>query len=159
MENLQFGYSATPFGQCCIVFDDEQVYALAFVDSADDFDITKLVAAKYTLNNERCDALATDIFINKKDVKIIAKGTDFQVTVWNELRKIPFGETRTYSQIAQQIGRPSAVRAVANAVGANKISYIIPCHRVIRSDGGIGGFRWGVEVKRKLLADENNGKW
>lgn len=82
------------------------------------------------------------------------QGTAFQQLVWDYLRTIPAGETRTYTQVADGVGRPSAVRAAASACGANRVSVLIPCHRVIRGDGGLGGYRWGLEVKRALLARE-----
>ena len=82
-------------------------------------------------------------------------GTDFQKKVWDELLKIPPGSVVSYSQIAQNIGQPNAVRAVANACGANKIAVIIPCHRVIRSDGSLGGYSSGLWRKRFLLQLEN----
>ena len=86
------------------------------------------------------------------------KGTNFQKMVWTELKKIPFGETRTYKEIAIAIGKPKAARAVANACGKNPYPIIIPCHRVVRSDGSIGGFTGdgGVEKKRQLLRQENH---
>jgi AraC family transcriptional regulator of adaptative response/methylated-DNA-[protein]-cysteine methyltransferase len=81
-------------------------------------------------------------------------GTPFQLSVWNAVRQVPAGETRTYAQIAAQIGRPSAIRAVGTANGANPVSILIPCHRLIRSDGGLGGYAWGLEMKRTLLQRE-----
>ena len=86
------------------------------------------------------------------------KGTNFQKMVWTELKKIPFGETRTYKEIAIAIGKPKAARAVANACGKNPYPIIIPCHRVVRSDGTIGGFTGdgGIEKKRQLLRQENH---
>ena len=86
------------------------------------------------------------------------EGTNFQKMVWTELKKIPFGETRTYKEIAIAIGKPKAARAVANACGKNPYPIIIPCHRVVRSDGTIGGFTGdgGVEKKRQLLKQENH---
>ena len=86
------------------------------------------------------------------------KGTDFQIMVWTELKKIPFGETRTYKEIAVAIGKPKAARAVANACGKSPYPIIIPCHRVVRSDGTIGGFTGdgGIEKKRQLLRQENH---
>ena len=86
------------------------------------------------------------------------KGTNFQKMVWTELKKIPFGETRTYKEIAIAIGKPKAARAVANACGKNPYPIIIPCHRVVRSDGTIGGFTGdgGVEKKRQLLRQEDH---
>ena len=81
----------------------------------------------------------------------LSSGTEFQIAVWNAIREIPAGETRSYKWLAEQIGNPKAVRAVGGAVGANPISIIIPCHRVIRSDGKLGGYGGGVKQKRLLL--------
>lgn len=85
------------------------------------------------------------------------RGTAFQASVWAALRAIPSGQTRSYSEVAAEIGRPTAVRAVASACAANPAALITPCHRVIRGDGGLGGFRWGLEVKRALLDAERVG--
>lgn len=85
---------------------------------------------------------------------ILQCGTSFQQKVWRAIAEIPRGETRSYAWLAQRIGQPKAVRAVANACGANPIPVIIPCHRVIASDGGIGGFSMDIELKRRLLAME-----
>ena len=84
------------------------------------------------------------------------QGTAFQARVWRALSRIPRGETRTYTEVAQSIGNPSAVRAVASACAANHIAVLIPCHRVVRSDGGMGGYRWGEERKRALLEQEGH---
>jgi AraC family transcriptional regulator of adaptative response/methylated-DNA-[protein]-cysteine methyltransferase len=82
------------------------------------------------------------------------RGTAFQFSVWEQLRAIPAGETRSYSEIARRIGRPRAIRAVGTANGANLVSIIIPCHRALRASGHLGGYRWGLERKRKLLEME-----
>jgi len=85
------------------------------------------------------------------------EGTNFQRTVWKEISKIPFGETRTYKDLAKAIGKPNSSRAVANACGKNPYPVIIPCHRVIRSDGKLGGYSGvgGVKKKKELLKLEN----
>ncbi len=83
-------------------------------------------------------------------------GTAFQIRVWEALRTIPVGETRTYSYVANQIGSPRAVRAVASACAANKVALAVPCHRVIRRDGSLGGYRWGLPVKEALLLAERS---
>ena len=88
------------------------------------------------------------------DLPLDIEGTEFQWLVWESIRRIPSGQTRTYAEIADEIGRPTSVRAVANACGANPVALVIPCHRVVRSDGGLGGYRWGIEVKRQLLEAE-----
>jgi methylated-DNA-[protein]-cysteine S-methyltransferase len=89
-------------------------------------------------------------------IVIKLEGTEFQLKVWTELKKIPYGETRTYKQIAESIGSPKSFRAVANACGENPYPPSIPCHRVIRSDGSLGGYSGagGVIQKKKLLAKE-----
>ena len=83
-----------------------------------------------------------------------AYATDFQQRVWNAIRQIPYGEVRTYQWIAARIGSPKSARAVGNATGANPVSILIPCHRVVRSNGGLGGYGGGLERKRQLLALE-----
>ena len=95
-----------------------------------------------------------DFFAGKRkefDVPLLFVGTDFQKTVWNELLKIPFGTTVSYGEMARRIGMPKAVRAVANANGANAISILAPCHRVIGSDHSLTGYGGGLDVKRTLL--------
>ncbi len=88
------------------------------------------------------------------DVPLDARGTEFQHRVWRALREIPAGVTATYTDIASRIGAPRAVRAVAQACAANALAVAIPCHRVVRSDGGLSGYRWGVERKQALLERE-----
>jgi AraC family transcriptional regulator of adaptative response/methylated-DNA-[protein]-cysteine methyltransferase len=82
------------------------------------------------------------------------RGTVFQRRVWDELRRIPRGETRTYREIARAIGAPAAVRAVGSACGANPVALVVPCHRAVRTDGGLGGYAWGIARKKRLLALE-----
>ena len=91
------------------------------------------------------------------DLPLDVRGTAFQERVWRALREIPAGTRATYAEIASRIGAPNAVRAVAGACAANKLAVAIPCHRVVRSDGGLSGYRWGVERKRRLLEREAAG--
>jgi AraC family transcriptional regulator of adaptative response/methylated-DNA-[protein]-cysteine methyltransferase len=88
------------------------------------------------------------------DLPLDVQATAFQRRVWQELRAIPYGHTRSYSAIARTLGHPGAVRAVARACASNPVSLVIPCHRVVREDGGLGGYRWGLERKQALLAHE-----
>lgn len=88
------------------------------------------------------------------DLPMDVQATAFQRRVWEELRKIPFGSTRSYQEIAKAIGKPNAVRAVARACASNRLALVIPCHRVIRGDKSLGGYRWGLERKKKLLENE-----
>lgn len=88
------------------------------------------------------------------DLALDVRATAFQKQVWLELQKIPYGETRSYSDVATAMGKPKAVRAVASACARNPVALVVPCHRVIRTDGSMGGFRWGIERKESLLAQE-----
>jgi AraC family transcriptional regulator, regulatory protein of adaptative response / methylated-DNA-[protein]-cysteine methyltransferase len=88
------------------------------------------------------------------DLPLDIQGTAFQARVWRALQKIPLGKTASYAEIAAALGQPKAVRAVAQACASNKLALLVPCHRVIRSDGDLGGYRWGLERKRALLARE-----
>jgi len=87
-------------------------------------------------------------------VPLDIRGTVFQRRVWDALRRIPRGKTRTYSEIAREIGAPAAVRAVGSACGANPVALVVPCHRAVRTDGGLGGYAWGLPVKEHLLEVE-----
>ncbi len=92
----------------------------------------------------------------KFDIPLLIVGSDFQKQVWEELLKVPYGQTISYLDLAKKIDNPKAVRAVANANGANAIAIIIPCHRVIESNGGLGGYAGGLGAKKKLLNIENS---
>jgi AraC family transcriptional regulator of adaptative response/methylated-DNA-[protein]-cysteine methyltransferase len=88
------------------------------------------------------------------DLPLDVRATAFQMKVWEKLREIPAGETRSYSQIAREVGDPSAVRAVARACASNPVALAVPCHRVISVSGDLAGYRWGIERKKKLLERE-----
>lgn len=92
------------------------------------------------------------------DLPLDPAGTPFQQKVWDALRAIPAGETRTYGQLAESIGLPGGARAVAGACAGNRIAVLVPCHRAVRGDGGLGGFRWGIDRKRRLLESERHEK-
>jgi len=91
----------------------------------------------------------------QSEIPIDVQGSAFQWKVWRELQKIPFGETRSYSEVANAIGSPKSVRAVANACANNRVAVVIPCHRVVRQSGSLGGYRWGIERKQQLLEQEH----
>lgn len=91
------------------------------------------------------------------EIPLDLRGTAFQRSVWQALREIPAGETASYAEIASRIGRPGSVRAVGGACGANPVAVVVPCHRALRSDGALAGYRWGLERKRALLARETAG--
>jgi AraC family transcriptional regulator of adaptative response/methylated-DNA-[protein]-cysteine methyltransferase len=89
------------------------------------------------------------------DLSVDVQGTAFQLQVWRELTRIPRGETRSYREVAEAVGKPLAARAVGNACGSNPVAIVVPCHRVVASDGGLGGFGWGLDRKRVLLDNEH----
>jgi len=89
------------------------------------------------------------------DLPTDVQATAFQRRVWEELRRIPYGTTRTYTQVARAIGRPTAIRAVARACATNPVSVVVPCHRVVREDGMLAGYRWGISRKEALIAHES----
>lgn len=97
------------------------------------------------------DAEPTDLGHPAAITTIILSGTPFQLAVWRALLDLSPGQILSYQELARAVGRPTAHRAVANAVGANKIAYFVPCHQVIRADGTLGGYRWGAERKKMLL--------
>ena len=90
----------------------------------------------------------------RRELPLDLQATAFQRRVWQELQRIPRGSTRTYSQIARAVGKPRAVRAVARACATNPVSVVVPCHRVVRADGNLAGYRWGVSRKERLLERE-----
>ena len=125
--------------------DDSRFYEPPFTPQ------TELLGRTKDLLDRYFDGESVDF--RKVPVKI-EMGTDFQNSVWNTIHQIPHGEVRSYKWIAEQIGRPKAVRAVGNATGSNPITIIIPCHRVIGSNGNLGGYGGGLERKRQLLTLE-----
>lgn len=140
-------------GVCAILLGDDS--AALVRDLADRFPKANLMAAAREF--QRVVAQVIGLVENphvRCDLPLDVRGTAFQQKVWQALRKIQAGKTTTYSEIAHQIGKPKAVRAVASACAANAIAVAIPCHRVLRSDGSISGYRWGVERKRALLKKE-----
>ena len=94
--------------------------------------------------------------LRRFDLPLDLDGTEFQRRVWEQLVQIPYGETRTYAQVAAAIGHPSAIRAVGSANGQNPVAIIVPCHRVVRTGGGLGGYGGGLDAKRALLALEQS---
>ena len=102
----------------------------------------------------RLRAVADALAGRQAQVPVDLIGTAFQKKVWDALMKIPRGQTRSYADIARQIGHPRATRAVANACAGNRLAVVVPCHRVVRGDGSLGGYRWGLPMKQQVLARE-----
>jgi AraC family transcriptional regulator of adaptative response/methylated-DNA-[protein]-cysteine methyltransferase len=142
-------------GVCCITLGDD-AEALAS-DLAKRFPGARLRRDDAKLRREYVKVAAfLDDPARGLDVTLDMGGTDFQQRVWRALREIPAGETMSYAGIARRIDAPTSFRAVARACGANRIALAIPCHRVVRGDGGISGYRWGVPRKRALLEKEGS---
>lgn len=149
-----FGFSQSPFGECCIVFSNDGICALTFPENHESalYDIEqRFPETDFVQNDEKAAFFSKLIFQKRERPTIHPIGTEFQQAVWNALQEIPIGDTTTYAKIADAINRPKAVRAVGTAIGANPIAFLIPCHRVIRTDGGLGGYRWGLEIKKMML--------
>jgi AraC family transcriptional regulator, regulatory protein of adaptative response / methylated-DNA-[protein]-cysteine methyltransferase len=154
---MKYGFFESPFGKCCMAFTSDGLSTLIFADSDESAlnDLQKrFPGAKFHLKESESIALGKDIFENKKEIKLNLSGTDFQKSVWNALKTIPSGTIISYVDVANMIGKPKAVRAVGTAIGANPIAWLIPCHRVLRSDGKLGGYRWGLALKIKMLKAE-----
>jgi AraC family transcriptional regulator of adaptative response/methylated-DNA-[protein]-cysteine methyltransferase len=145
--------AATEKGICRLTFDDSEASLRRLFPNAtivhDDGGLKQLVEGALAAIERPAAA---------PELPIDVAGTAFQEAVWRELRKIPLGETRSYAEIAAAIGQPKAVRAVGTANGDNHVAVLIPCHRVIRSDGSLGGYGGGLDRKRKLLAAEGCGE-
>ncbi len=147
----------SPSGVCAILMGDDP-------DALGRDLQERFAQARLIEGGEGVDALVTKVagYIDAPagglDLPLDIRGTAFQQRVWQALREIPAGATASYTEIAERIGAPRSVRAVAQACGANALALAIPCHRVVRSDGGISGYRWGVERKRELLERESRAR-
>jgi AraC family transcriptional regulator, regulatory protein of adaptative response / methylated-DNA-[protein]-cysteine methyltransferase len=148
--------AGTARGVCAVSFGEEDTDLEAFLRS-------EYPAARRTRDDsslgEWARALVEHLAGSRPQpgLPLDVQATAFQLRVWEELRRIPYGQTRSYTEVAQAIGEPQAVRAVANACAANPAVLVTPCHRVVRSDGGLGGYRWGMERKQALLEREKEG--
>jgi len=157
---LRYSILKTHLGWVLVASSERGICAIDFGDSPATLEealVRRFPAAKITKDDADFTAWIEKVaaFLESPraglDLPLDIQGTAFQRRVWQALKSIPFGSTASYAEIAQKIGKPKAVRAVAQACAANKIAVAIPCHRVIRSDGDLGGYRWGIERKRKIL--------
>lgn len=148
---------ATDKGICLLVFDDESCIAKHLAQFNKREEII-LIPSKTNLINQAEEQLKEYFNGNRKefDLQLDMVGTDFQLNVWKELLKVPYGNTRSYKEQAIAVGDLKAIRAVAAANGENRISILIPCHRIIGTDGSFTGYSGGIWRKQKLLELENN---
>lgn len=162
-EVIQYTTRESSLGLTLVAVSSKGICAVLIDDSPDDLvaDL-KIRFPQYFIKRndvaiqEMAEAVVTyiDQPKGKFDGRLDMRGTEFQRKVWNQLRRIPAGKTASYSEVATRLNTPNAVRAVATACAANPLAVVIPCHRVVRSDGTLSGYRWGVERKRKLLETE-----
>ncbi|MBW4461790.1 MAG: bifunctional helix-turn-helix domain-containing protein/methylated-DNA--[protein]-cysteine S-methyltransferase [Nodosilinea sp. WJT8-NPBG4] len=158
---ISYGIHATPFGPCLLAKTARGICNLHFLDAANRETAERLLRAEWPGATLVADQSGTAgesdrIFTPNPDrpLALAVKGTNFQIQVWRALLQIPPGGLTTYQDLAEAIGRPTAARAVGNAIGRNPVGYLIPCHRVIRASGEWGGYRWGAARKTLLLGWE-----
>ena len=158
-----YGFHASPFGECLAVTTARGLTGLAFVteagrDAVLDDQRSGWDAATWRRDQNATQAAVRAAFTDGSaagaGLSVLMRGTPFQVKVWEALLRIPTGHLTTYGNLAQRLDHPGAARAVGTACGANRLGYLIPCHRVIRDTGAITGYRWGPERKRAMLAWE-----
>ncbi|WP_413697836.1 methylated-DNA--[protein]-cysteine S-methyltransferase [Pseudovibrio sp. SPO723] len=161
---IHFGFHPCPFGYVLLMTTDKGLAGLAFADPGEEQaaleDMTRRwPAAAYEESLEKTApyldrVFNPDMWSPETPLRLVFIGTDFEVRVWQTLLKIPMGKATTYSDIAANIGKPSASRAVGTAVGKNPISFVVPCHRVLGRSGDMCGYHWGVTRKRAILGWE-----
>jgi AraC family transcriptional regulator of adaptative response/methylated-DNA-[protein]-cysteine methyltransferase len=161
---IKYGFHSTPFGECLIAATQRGLCFLGFVEEGTRQSTLKSLRdtwqeASLQENPEMVSSTVKGIFSptassGREPVKILLHGTNFQLKVWEALLRIPKGTVTSYSTLSNAVGHPGASRAVGNAVGHSLVAYLIPCHRVLRASGEIGGYRWGTPRKRAILAME-----
>jgi len=168
-EGLQmaYGFHPSPFGDALLIATERGLAGLAFIDEDRAQSHGEVLAemkerwprARFVAAPERTAGFARQIFdpgtwSPDRPVRLVMIGTDFEVRVWESLLRIPMGRAVSYHDIARHLGQPTAARAVGSAVGRNPISFVVPCHRVLRGDGSLGGYHWGLTRKRALIGWE-----
>ena len=169
--SVRWGVADSPFGSCMVASTGRGVCALEFLDqtlhpdAAADLAITgtppkrmqkRWPRASFEQDHAAAEEWMTRIFAtsSKQSIRLHVAGSNFQFQVWRALLRVPTGRTVSYGGLAQAIDKPGAARAVGQAVGSNPVAWLIPCHRVLRGDGGLGGYRWGPRRKAAMLALE-----
>jgi AraC family transcriptional regulator of adaptative response/methylated-DNA-[protein]-cysteine methyltransferase len=157
---IEFGKHITPFGWCFVATTERGICELAFIDENEQTEIDRLKLkwnnASIRRNQNAAKGIIDRLFTpsDAKPLKLFLQGTKFQVKVWEALLKVPFGTVTSYQFLADQLQQSTATRAVASAVARNPIAYLIPCHRVIRSEGIIGEYHWGSARKATMIGWE-----
>ncbi|MEM0155073.1 MAG: methylated-DNA--[protein]-cysteine S-methyltransferase [Thermoplasmataceae archaeon] len=160
-ESILYVTGHTDFGEMIVAYTDHGICGVTLVDSEEMImgylrkEFPKAIITRSDDTNNYISGILDYLKGKVVDVPLDFHGTDFQLKVWGAIRRIPHGTTVTYSDVADMIGKPKAVRAVANACASNPVPLIVPCHRVIRKGGNLGGYGLGLERKRQLLELEN----
>ena len=157
---IRWGWFGSPFGEVLAMATERGLCGLAFAadigrDAAYQDLAGRWPQASFVEAPERIDGWVTAALGGRGEARLHMIGAPFQIKVWEALLKIPSGQVTTYSDLATAIGKPRAVRAVGTAVGRNPVAWLIPCHRALRKSGGLGGYHWGLPVKRAMLAWES----
>ena len=159
---ITYGFGQTPFGEALIGFTDKGICYLGFIDNNKKEIFQRFNElwenANLVFDEKLANEYLENIFVKNKKYNLLVKGTNLQINVWKALLNLPNGIVATYSDIANYLDKPKAVRAVASAIARNHISYLIPCHRVIGKSGAMSGYRWGIERKKILIAYESLNK-
>jgi len=162
---LFYSSFATPIGSFLALVSEKGLCALRLIDGQEETAVLDELKRGYPqaelmANDKAVSPVARKIEaviagqLSAKEVPLDMRGTSFQKQVWRELVRVPWGKTYTYSELAKKIGNPKAVRAVASACARNPITFVVPCHRILRKGGGLGGYYWGCDMKQQLLERE-----
>jgi len=161
---IRYGYHISPFGIALVMVTDRGLAGLSFNDPGEEKAAFADMSGRWPNATYVEDMSATAPYASRifdparwradQPLRVVMIGTDFQISVWEALLKIPMGKARSYSSIAEEIGRPSASRAVGAAVGANPMSFVVPCHRALGKSGALTGYHWGLTRKRAILGWE-----
>jgi len=159
---ITYGFGQTPFGEALIGFTDKGICYLGFIDNNKKEIFQRFNElwenANLVFDEKLANEYLENIFVKNKKYNLLVKGTNLQINIWKALLNLPNGIVATYSDIANYLDKPKAVRAVASAIARNHIGYLIPCHRVIGKSGAMSGYRWGIERKKILIAYESLNK-
>ncbi|HLH85726.1 MAG TPA: methylated-DNA--[protein]-cysteine S-methyltransferase [Thermoplasmataceae archaeon] len=163
-ENLHYSMCETRFGILAVAYTEKGICSVTLSDTRDDAreyfskEFPKATLVESEDDNSYLEGILAYLDGVQVNLPLDLKGTEFQKKVWSAIKKIPYGTTATYSELASSIGKPKAYRAVANACASNPVPLIVPCHRVIKKSGDLGGYGLGIEKKKELLAFEKSNK-
>ncbi len=157
--DISYGFAPSVFGEALVLWTSRGLCGMGFTAEMGRAECLEDMQRRWPKADYRQDESAAaghvGAIFSGKETKLFLSGAPFQIKVWEALLSIPSGHVTTYSEIARRAGNPKAVRAVGTAVGRNPVSWLIPCHRALRKSGGLGGYHWGMPVKRVMLAFES----